>query len=60
MFIRVSHNYAQIGLNDPLNDILKTAEVVRGALGDIKSICSSEDIYKCGPTDAAGRTLIGQ
>lgn len=42
--MRVSHNYAQIGLNDPLNDILKTAEVVRGALGDIKSICSSEDI----------------
>lgn len=48
MFTRMNHNSALIGLNDPLNDILKAPEVLRGALGDIsrKSIRSDKDIFK--------------
>ena len=33
--ITENHNSGLIGLNDPLNYILKTPEVLRGALGDI-------------------------
>lgn len=59
--MRVNH-CALSGLNDPLNDILETPEVLRGALGDIsrKSSRTDKDIFKRSPADAAGRTLIGR
>lgn len=52
MFMRVKRsvdpNSPLIGPNEPLNDILKTPEVLRGGLGDISrmSIRSDEDISK--------------
>lgn len=44
----VDPNSPLIGPNEPLNDILKTPEVLRGGLGDISrmSIRSDEDISK--------------
>lgn len=62
MFVRVKRavnpNSPLIDLNEPLNDILKTPEVPRGALGDISrmSIRSDEDISE---TNVAQQTLRG-
>lgn len=61
MFMRVKRavnpNSPLIDLNEPLNDILKTPEVPRGALGDISRMSiHSEDISE---TNVAQQTLRG-